>query len=79
VEHGTVLQAPVLVALGIHSLEIAKVENYKAMQFNYVISTNIQAVNLWKSLGFNIIGTLPKVFDHSTQGSVDALVMFRHL
>ncbi len=65
--------------LGVHSLEFAKVENYKAMQFNYVISTNIQAVNLWKSLGFNIVGTLPKVFDHDRHGKVDAFVMFKHL
>ena len=45
------------------------------MQFNYVIATNTPAVNLWKSLGFNIVGTLPQVFDHSMLGAVDAFVI----
>lgn len=65
--------------LGIHSFEIAKDAGYKSMQFNYVIATNTPAVNLWKSLGFNIVGTLPQVFDHSMLGAVDAFIMFKHL
>ena len=46
------------------------------MQFNFVVATNKAAVNLWRSLGFEIIGTLPGVFHHATLGYVDAHVMF---
>jgi L-amino acid N-acyltransferase YncA len=65
--------------LGIHSFEIAQDAGYKSMQFNYVIASNTPAINLWKSLGFSIVGTLPQVFDHSMLGPVDAFVMFKHL
>ncbi len=50
------------------------------MQFNFVVSTNANAIALWKSLGFSIVGTLPKAFQH--QGlyrKVDAFVMHRFL
>ena len=49
------------------------------MQFNFVVSTNERAVNLWKRHGFTIVGTLPKAFLHPTRGYVDAFVMFRAL
>ncbi|MDX1950499.1 MAG: GNAT family N-acetyltransferase [Rickettsiales bacterium] len=62
-------------ALGKHSIEQAKKDGFSAMQFNFVVSTNLPAVNLWKSLGFNIIGTIPKAFRHSKLGLVDAYIM----
>ncbi len=65
--------------LGIHSIEAASAIGYKAMQFNFVISTNEAAVKLWQSLGFEIVGTLPEAFDHATLGLVDAYVMYRFL
>ncbi len=65
--------------LGLHSLKEAFKHGYKAMQFNYVVSTNTSAVKLWKSLGFNIIGALPGVFQHNLHGLVDAYVMFKNL
>ena len=43
-----------------HSIEEARRQRYLAMQFNYVVSTNSPAINLWKRLGFSIVGTLPK-------------------
>jgi hypothetical protein len=49
------------------------------MQFNFVISTNTAGVTLWKKLGFEIVGTLPKAFDHKVLGKVDAYVMHRFL
>jgi hypothetical protein len=48
-------------------------------QFNFVVSTNTAGVELWKHLGFAIVGTLPKVFRHRTLGDVDAYVMYRSL
>ena len=65
--------------LGEHCLAEAKRQGYDAMQFNFVVSTNTAGVTLWKKLGFEIIGTLPKAFDHATLGKVDAYVMHRFL
>jgi L-amino acid N-acyltransferase YncA len=66
-------------ALGDHALKKAKKHGYKAMQFNFVVSINAVAVNLWKSLGFKVVGTLPKGFDHASKGLVDVYIMHRFL
>ena len=62
-----------------HSLRYAASRGYRAMQFNFVVSTNDRAVRLWQSLGFEIVGRLPGVFEHPEHGYVDALVMHRTL
>jgi len=66
-------------AMGQHCLVEAKKAGYLAMQFNFVVSTNKTAVQLWKKLGFAIVGTLPKAFKHAALGYVDAYVMHRFL
>ncbi len=66
-------------AMGEHALKIAKKAGYEAMQFNFVVSANKVAVSLWQSLGFKIIGTMPKAFDHSKKGMVDAYIMHQFL
>lgn len=66
-------------ALGEHCLDEARRQGFAAMQFNFVVSTNIAGVALWKKLGFEIVGTLPKAFRHATLGDVDAYVMHRFL
>jgi L-amino acid N-acyltransferase YncA len=66
-------------AMGEHALAEARRLGYRAMQFNFVISTNESAVRLWQRLGFKIVGTLPGAFRHSSKGFVDAYVMFRWL
>lgn len=66
-------------ALGKHSIEQAKKNGFHAIQFNFVVSTNLPAVNLWKKLGFEIIGTIPQGYNHSKLGLVDAYIMFRKL
>lgn len=66
-------------AMCAHSLERAKERGFRAMQFNFVVSTNERAVRLWQSFGFEIVGRLPKVFDHPRHGYVDAYVMYRQL
>ena len=66
-------------AMGEHCLEEARKAGYLAMQFNFVVSTNTTGVALWKKLGFEIVGTLPKAFNHQTLGFVDAYVMYRFL
>ena len=62
-----------------HSQRIAKALGYKAMQFNFVASTNEGAVRLWTNLGFPTVGRLPKAFKHPEQSYVDALVMYKLL
>ena len=63
----------------LHSLAHARARVYRAMQFNFVVSSNERAVRLWTSLGFDVVGRLPLAFKHPTQGYVDALVMFQPL
>lgn len=62
-----------------HSIEHARMRGYRAMQFNFVVSTNERAVRLWESLGFATVGRLPGAFLHPASGYVDALVMYRQL
>ena len=66
-------------AMGEHSLKEARRLGFRAMQFNFVVSTNESAVRLWQRLGFSIVGTLPGAFRHSSGRYVDAYVMFRSL
>jgi ribosomal protein S18 acetylase RimI-like enzyme len=66
-------------AMCAHSLEHAKSRGFRAMQFNFVVSTNQRAVRLWQSFGFEIAGRLPGAFRHPSAGLVDALVMYRNL
>jgi ribosomal protein S18 acetylase RimI-like enzyme len=66
-------------AMCAHSLTHAKNRGFRAMQFNFVVSTNQRAVRLWQSLGFEIVGTLPEAFRHPAAGYVDAYVMYRVL
>jgi ribosomal protein S18 acetylase RimI-like enzyme len=66
-------------AMGSHCLDEARRQGYRAMQFNFVVSTNESAIRLWQRLGFEIVGTLPGAFRHSEKGYVDAYVMFRPL
>lgn len=66
-------------AMCVHSQDIAREMGYKAMQFNFVASTNESAVRLWARLGFGTVGRLPGAFLHPTQGYVDALVMYKWL
>jgi L-amino acid N-acyltransferase YncA len=65
--------------LGEHSILEARRRRYLAMQFDYVVSTNDAAINLWKRLGFSIVGTLPKAYRHRRLGYVDAYVMYKLL
>jgi L-amino acid N-acyltransferase YncA len=65
--------------LCMHSLDEARRQGYRAMQFNLVVDTNARAKHLWQSCGFEIVGRLPGAFEHPTRGYVDALIMFQAL
>jgi len=66
-------------ALGEEALVWARASGFRAMQFNAVVATNTRAVALWRSLGFEIIGTVPEAFRHPTDGYVGLHVMYRRL
>jgi ribosomal protein S18 acetylase RimI-like enzyme len=66
-------------AMGEHCLSEARRFGFRAMQFNFVVSTNQSAVRLWQQLGFEIVGTLPGAFCHPQKGYVDVYVMYRSL
>lgn len=65
--------------MGEHCLAEARRAGFRAMQFNFVVSTNDAAVKLWQQLGFEIVGRLPGAFRHAQLGFVDAYVMFQSL
>ncbi len=66
-------------AMAAHSFDHARSAGFRAMQFNFVVASNLPAVGLWRSLGFEQVGRLPGAFDHPVLGAVDALVLFRRL
>lgn len=53
--------------------------HYAGIQFNAVVETNTAAVELWRSIGFEIVGTVPGAFRSPTHGDVGLHVMFLDL
>ncbi|GAA1912484.1 GNAT family N-acetyltransferase [Streptomyces sodiiphilus] len=66
-------------ALGQYAIAWCREQGFSGMTFNAVVEVNAPAVHLWKSLGFEVIGTVPGAFDHPEHGRVGLHVMFRSL
>jgi L-amino acid N-acyltransferase YncA len=66
-------------AMAEHSFAEARARAFRAMQFNFVVSSNAPAVRLWHALGFETVGRVPEAFDHPALGLVDALVLYRRV
>ena len=66
-------------ALVTDALAWARAQGYRAMQFNAVVETNTRAVALWRSVGFDVIGTVPEAFAHPAHGYVGLHIMYRRL
>lgn len=66
-------------SLGNAVVEWARACGFRAIQFNAVVSTNLVAIGLWRSLGFKIVGTVPAAFAHPTRGDVSLYIMHRSL
>ncbi|WP_329042527.1 GNAT family N-acetyltransferase [Streptomyces sp. NBC_00178] len=66
-------------ALCTYTVDWARAAGYRAMQFNAVVETNVHAVRLYRSLGFEVIGTLPEGFNHPQQGYVGLHIMHKAL
>jgi L-amino acid N-acyltransferase YncA len=66
-------------ALGEEVIRWARAAGFRSIQFNAVVETNTPAVALWRSLGFEIVGTVPEAFRHPTHGYVGLHVMLKRL
>lgn len=66
-------------ALGRYVLAQARTDGYRAMQFNAVVVTNAPAIRLWRSLGFEVLATVPEAFRHPEHGYVGLHIMHRVL
>lgn len=66
-------------ALCRYTVEWARQAGFRAMQFNAVVETNVHAVRLYRSLGFEVLGTLPEGFRHPELGYVGLHIMYRRL
>jgi GNAT superfamily N-acetyltransferase len=64
-------------ALGEFAVDWARTSGFHGMQFNAVVETNTPAVELWKSLGFDVLATVPEAFQHATAGLVGLHIMYR--
>jgi ribosomal protein S18 acetylase RimI-like enzyme len=62
-----------------HSIQRARERKFRAMQFNFVVSSNHRAIRLWESFGFEVAGRIRGAFLHPALGYVDALVMWLDL
>lgn len=63
-------------ALCRHALDWAREHGYAGMQFNAVTEINTAAIEIYKRLGFSIIGTVPGAFEHPVRGRVGLHIMY---
>jgi GNAT superfamily N-acetyltransferase len=63
-------------ALCRYAVAWARQRGYAGMQFNAVVETNTTAVSLYLREGFQVIGTVPRSFQHPAQGRVGLHVMY---
>ena len=66
-------------AMAEFSMEESRRLGFRGMQYNLVVSTNKNAVELWLKLGFKIIGEIPEAYKHSALGYVKGYIMYQKL
>ncbi|MFD9894922.1 GNAT family N-acetyltransferase [Amycolatopsis sp. NPDC059027] len=64
-------------ALCSFALGWARERGFAGMQFNAVAASNTAAVEIYRRLGFEIVGTVPGAFEHPALGRVGLHVMYR--
>jgi len=69
----------VATALCRFALDWAREHDYAGMQFNAVAESNHAAIEIYKRLGFTIVGTVPGAFAHPALGRVGLHIMYRNL
>lgn len=62
-----------------YTLDWARGEGYRAMLFNAVAETNDRAIALYRSVGFELLATVPEGFKHPRHGYVGLHIMYRRL
>jgi GNAT superfamily N-acetyltransferase len=62
--------------LGEHAVAWHRDKGFRGIQFNAVVSTNTVAVSLWRSLGFEVVGTVPAAFRLPDSSYADLFVMY---
>jgi L-amino acid N-acyltransferase YncA len=60
-----------------YALDWAERSGYAGMQFNAVAESNRSAVEVYRRLGFETIGTVPRAFAHPALGRVGLHIMYR--
>lgn len=65
--------------LGRHILATAKERGFDAIRLDFVVASDTFALELWKDLGFSVVGTVPDAFRHAEQGLTDVHVLHRNL
>ena len=65
--------------IALWSLDEAWRLGFTAMQFNFVVKSNVVAVKLWQKIGFDIIGEIPNAMYHNQNGLTNAYIMYRNL
>jgi ribosomal protein S18 acetylase RimI-like enzyme len=63
-------------ALAEHVVAWHREHGFRGIQFNAVVETNTAAVALWRSLGFEVVGTVPGAFRSTAHGYVGLHVMY---
>jgi L-amino acid N-acyltransferase YncA len=59
------------------ALAWARAAGFAGMQFNAVVESNEAAVRLYERLGFRVLGTVPRAFDHPVRGRVGLHLMYQ--
>lgn len=65
--------------LAIAVLTRARAAGFQAVEIDPVVETDVAAIESWQSLGFVIVGTRPRAFEHPRDGMVGLHVMYRAL
>jgi ribosomal protein S18 acetylase RimI-like enzyme len=63
--------------LVLHSIQSAKEHGFLGLQYNTVVATNFSAIELYKKLGFTLIGTIKNGFRIVDNTYVDLLIFYK--
>ena len=66
-------------ALASYVVDWHRTQGYAGIQFNAVVETNVAAVHLWQSVGFEMLGTVPGAFRSASHGRVGLHLMYLDL